>query len=301
MLTNNFTNCPSNDEDDLLFLPKRQKPGVLSESDSEVSTKTSIVSSKYCLKSLPKSVVKSPEDNVPLPDPFTLPKNYRPDVASALSTGKMTMETTRAFLSTVASAMFTYKRYPTNDDYSNVARTIITKYPFMKSPTGKPYVSPFHVLYTMLNVVLHAQGAIIVGLKNRFKERRRTKKPRPPKESDEALLKADKKKGPAINSLELPPIPAGEDATSFERHNRSLDLEYQKAKPNAAVVKELMQITFAMRRRVILSDQNAHDIQKYPFLQSPEHVSILCISVIMHVLILCMTYTKYSNINNNII
>ena len=68
-------------------------------------------------------------------------------------------------------------------------------------------------------------------------------------------------------------------------HNRSLDLEYQKAKPNAAVVKELIQITFAMRRRVILSDQSAHNIQKYPFLQSPELVSILCISVIMHVFV----------------
>ena len=144
-------NCSSDDEDDLLFVPKRQKHGVASESDSEVSTKTGSVSSKYSLKALPKSVVKSPEDSVPLPDPFILPKNYRPNVTSALSTGKMTMETSKAFLSAVASAMFTYKKYPTNDDYSNVARTIITKYPFMKSPTGKPYVNPYHV-YAMLNV-----------------------------------------------------------------------------------------------------------------------------------------------------
>ena len=53
----------------------------------------------------------------------------------------MTLETNKAFLSTVAAAMFTYKRYPTSDDYNNVARAIATKYPFMKGTTGNPYVS----------------------------------------------------------------------------------------------------------------------------------------------------------------
>ena len=96
----------------------------------------------------------------------------------------------------------------------------------------------------------------------------------------ETFVKPDKKKGPAVNSLELPDIPAGEDSTSFERHNRTLDFEHQKLKPNAAVVKELMQITFAMRRRDILSAEHAHDIGKYPFLQSPNHVSICSYKVI---------------------
>ena len=64
-------------------------------------------------------------------------------MASALSTGMITTETTKSFLSAVASAMFTFKRYPTNDDYSNVACTIVTKYPFLKSPMGKPHVSVY--------------------------------------------------------------------------------------------------------------------------------------------------------------
>ena len=53
----------------------------------------------------------------------------------------MNQETNKAFLSSVASSMFSFKRYPTHNDYVNVARTIVGKYPFMKSPTGKPYVS----------------------------------------------------------------------------------------------------------------------------------------------------------------
>ena len=48
-------------------------------------------------------------------------------------------------------------------------------------------------------------------------------------------------------------IPAGEDKTSFERHNRVLKLEYAKTHPNVSVVKELMKTTFAMRRRDLLS------------------------------------------------
>ena len=75
---------------------------------------------------------------------------------------------------------------------------------------------------------------------------------------------------PAVNSLEIPSVP---NSTSFERHNRTLKMEYSKSNPNSAVVKELMKITFAMRRRDILSD-GAGDIGKYPFLQTPEHVSV---------------------------
>ena len=96
--------------------------------------------SKYILKTLPRVITKTEDDAIPLPDPFELPKNYRPDVESALKSGKMTLDTNKAFLSTVAACMFSYKKYPTSDDYNNVARTIVQKYPFMKSPIGKPYV-----------------------------------------------------------------------------------------------------------------------------------------------------------------
>ena len=75
---------------------------------------------------MPKSVVcKTEDDAIPLPDPFELPKHYRPDVEVDLKSGSMTEDTTRAFLSSVAASMFTYKRYPSADDYRNVARVIL--------------------------------------------------------------------------------------------------------------------------------------------------------------------------------
>ena len=53
----------------------------------------------------------------------------------------MAIETKRQFLSSIASAMFAYKRYPDKDDFQNVARSIVSKYPFLKPPHGSPYVS----------------------------------------------------------------------------------------------------------------------------------------------------------------
>ena len=100
---------------------------------------------KFVLKDLPKSIIRKPlkteADKVPLPDPYPLPKNYTPDVMTALKLGKLTTQTEKAFYSAVAASMFERKIYPSSDDYNNVARSICAKYPFMKASGTKPYVS----------------------------------------------------------------------------------------------------------------------------------------------------------------
>ena len=133
----------SDEEDSDLFMPckKKKSCSALDSDNEDTSASTKSTSCKYALKALPKSISKTAEDSVPLPDPFILPKNFRPDVTAALESGKMNKEANKAFLSTIASSMFSYKRYPTHEDYINVARAIVGKYPFMRSPTGKPYVS----------------------------------------------------------------------------------------------------------------------------------------------------------------
>ena len=109
---------------------------TIGQSENDQDSDATNVQAKEDTKYKHFKLNNSKEDNIPLSDPFELPKNFCPDVASALASGRMTLETNTFFLSTVASAMF-----PTSDDYRNVARAIGTKYPFMKSPTGKPYVS----------------------------------------------------------------------------------------------------------------------------------------------------------------
>jgi len=61
---------------------------------------------KYILKSLPKTISRSKDYDVPLSNPFPLPKNYRADVAAALEVGQMTADTESAFFSTIASSIY---------------------------------------------------------------------------------------------------------------------------------------------------------------------------------------------------
>ena len=60
-----------------------------------------------------------------------------------LTYGKMDVVTQNAFLLGVASHVFQIKRKPSSEDLNNVSREIIANYPFMRSPTGSPYVSKY--------------------------------------------------------------------------------------------------------------------------------------------------------------
>ena len=99
-------------------------------------------SSKYVFKELPKHVLVTTEDpDVQFPDPYIVPVHFSQDVIESLAIGKMTKDTQNRFLSGVASHVFQIKRKPSTEDMINVSRAIIAKYPFMRSPTGSPYVS----------------------------------------------------------------------------------------------------------------------------------------------------------------
>ena len=104
-----------------------------------------------------------------------------------------------------------------------------------------------------------------------MKERRKPHVPRKA-HSETATAKKENPKRPATSQNPIE-VPAGEDQTSFDRHNRLLAIEFSKTKRNETVAKELMKITYAMRRNDIL--ENGHTINlldKYPFLQTLEHV-----------------------------
>ena len=62
------------------------------------------------------------------------------------------------------------------------------------------------------------------------------------------------------------PVPDSEDSVSFERHNRALQGEYNKVRPNKQVVEELMSQSFAMHWNDL--QDNRYDLEavfeKYP-------------------------------------
>ena len=77
--------------------------------------------------------------------------------------------------------------------------------------------------------------------------------------------------------LSLPDVPQGEDETSFKRHNDAIRAEMAKrGKRNMSVIKELLNISYPMRRHDIKSDSSHVQItlQKYPFLKDPDLVII---------------------------
>ena len=55
----------------------------------------------------------------------------------------MTKEATKSFLSSIASVMLSFKKYPCREEYVSVAKDIITNYPFLKPPNGSPTVSMY--------------------------------------------------------------------------------------------------------------------------------------------------------------
>ena len=71
-------------------------------------------------------------------------------------------------------------------------------------------------------------------------------------------------------------VPDGEDAVSFERHNRALKLEHDKVRPNKQVVEELMTQSFPMRWNDLHDNNYGLDavFDKYPFLESVDEVYI---------------------------
>lgn len=111
----------------------------LDETESEQLPSASCDASASCLAIPKRASVKA--DELPLPDPYPLPRNYRADVEVALKTGKMTAETSKSFYSSVAGSMLTFKRYPTKEEFARVATDIIRKYPFLKSQSKSPIVS----------------------------------------------------------------------------------------------------------------------------------------------------------------
>lgn len=125
----------------------RKKPCLGFDSDSDGgNNKEVVIRPPLPIKVAKSTIVKGEDDFVPLPDPFDLPKHYRADVEAALACKTMTKDTTKAFFSSVASSMLKFKRYPTKEDYLNVSRVVVTKYPFLASPVGTPTVSVIFLL-----------------------------------------------------------------------------------------------------------------------------------------------------------
>ncbi len=129
--------------------PSSKRRRIVLSDDSDAENGSEIKQTH--LYSTPKSVLpsvikKEKTKEKPLPDPFLFPAHYRPDVELGLRSGKMSREAKRSFTSSIASAMFAFKKHPSGEEYTGVVCDIIKQYPFLKPPSGSRTVKNLRLL-----------------------------------------------------------------------------------------------------------------------------------------------------------
>lgn len=90
--------------------------------------------------------------HVDLISSFVFPKNFAPHVELGLKNKDMSITATRTFYTTVARAMFVHKRYPSSIEFDAVARLIVGKFPFLKSPIGDGHVRTVLMNYVCMMI-----------------------------------------------------------------------------------------------------------------------------------------------------
>ena len=120
------------------------------------------------------------------------------------------------------------------------------------------------------------QGAIVIGLQNRFKEFRRDKKPvKKPVIIAAPVTVSRQPRSPAKQLMKRPEIEAGEDEGSYERFAAQILEEFKKKKPRPEVLSFLIETTYAHRRQEITDNPSlvSDVLKRHPFLKIEEHVS----------------------------
>ncbi|KAF4118665.1 hypothetical protein G5714_000716 [Onychostoma macrolepis] len=149
-------------------------------------------------------------------------------------------------------------RYPTNEEYVQVAKALTLRYPFLKDKEGNGY----HTWHVSLKRKFKFERTPLADIEEvkRFKQKfGHSKKSLQPEENSCKQI---------TKPLEVDAV--GEDATSIEGHVKVLQEQYRRTQPDTYIVEERMKRTFAWRRKEITSSMTVEDaINKYPFLKSP--------------------------------
>ncbi|XP_048057958.1 uncharacterized protein LOC125275228 isoform X2 [Megalobrama amblycephala] len=158
---------------------------------------------------------------------------------------------------TLYESMAQYSMYPTNEEYVQVAKALILRYPFLKDKEGNGY----HTWHMSLKRKFKFERTPLADveevkrLKQKFGHSKKSQEP------EKSTCKQMKR--PVDMDV------AGEDATSIEGHVKVLQDQYRKTQPDVRIVEERMRRTFAWRRKEIIGGMTVEDaVNKYPFLKS---------------------------------
>ncbi|XP_059418653.1 uncharacterized protein LOC132153301 [Carassius carassius] len=208
----------------------------------------------------------SQEQRIPAPFPlvFSLPK-FPKDVQLKLD-NKEPCHKISTYRHTIVrvlhETMAQHTLYPSNSDYVCAVKALISKYPFLRDAEGNGY----HTWHMSLKRKFKTERSPLVNeeevKKIKMKYGHNVKKPGEKEASCQRTSRSVADED-CVSSI-------GEDAISINAHVKTLQDQYKKTQPDAAIVDEKMKQTFAWRRREITNGiPTAEIFQKYPFLKTP--------------------------------
>lgn len=182
-------------------------------------------------------------------------------------------------LETLAAKMNSFTAYPDDMQVSMVAEALVTKHPCLKEPGSQTWWYGWNnslkfkmgYFHTKLCRAGFHEVAVNSGKRSRNN---------PDKQSPRTNIKRPKRT--EVNFL--PNFPRGEDAASLERLRLQIVDEVKMTDKNLPLIGKLMQTTFALRRKEVISDEPPVGeilerwpaLKMEPFLADVSHAILLC-------------------------
>lgn len=207
----------------------------------------------------------------PWPETFEIP-NFPVDIEYRLRQGNLIYMTDQTYfqvsrdmkheiLQKLAETMYSFKAYPKDEDFSDVASALIKKHPCLTEPGS------------------------VNGWKNslKFKMGNYRTKLRRAGCSDVAISGAKRGKEDSLKSLRrpkrfeinfLPNFPQGEDENTLEYKRKELVDEMKKRWPSVTLISQLMDSTFALRRKELVHSEPpvSETMERWPALFTESQV-----------------------------
>uniref|UniRef100_A0A8C5GIV8 Uncharacterized protein n=1 Tax=Gouania willdenowi TaxID=441366 RepID=A0A8C5GIV8_GOUWI len=153
-------------------------------------------------------------------------------------------------LQKLAESMYSFKAYPDDDDFSSVAKALISKHPSLTEPGPQPgwfgWKNSLKFKMANFRTKLRKSGCDDVKINGGKRS-----KSNPEGESSSKNIKRPKR-GEANY---LPNLPAGHDERTLENARMLVVEELKKKIPNATQVSKMMDQTFPLRRREIVTKE----------------------------------------------
>nr|XP_023674297.1 uncharacterized protein LOC111847394 [Paramormyrops kingsleyae] len=182
---------------------------------------------------------------------------------------KVTKDLKHEILEKLAENMYGFTAYPNNGQFESVAAALINKHPCLQEKGSTSRCSGWKnsLKYKMANYrsKLRQSGCLDVVVN----AGKRTCHSTPGEPANKTLKKA--KKG-ELNYM--PNFPEGIDQTGLEYAREVLVEEMQKRTPNGQLVKEKMDLTFALRRKEVVGSKPAISlmVERWPALFTEDQV-----------------------------